>query len=399
MHFFRAPVLTPTTAGFSFLSDAAVIVSEEGRLESLTAFADRPGSEAANYAPAGLLLPPLVDCHIHIPQFPIRGRFMEGVRPPGGLLEGLARNVYPAEARCVDPTVARQVAREFLEDTRSNGTLGGVAYMTSHPAAVRAALEELPETWRVGLVLMDQNCPGELMISVDDAVVAFRALFADFGQRVVVTDRFAVVCSSRLRRAASAVAAELGMTTQTHLSEQPAELAAVARLYPDARHYTGVYDRDGLLGPGTLLAHCLHLSDEEWGLLGERGCAVCHCPVSNTALGSGTLDLSRLAEFGVPWALCTDVGASPSTSLLEELSHFLEVHAGRPWGGLATPEVGLLHATVAARELAGVAVGGLTPGAAFGALEFAAAVPAGATEGEVIRALFGAKPVRVLGGG
>ena len=66
----------------------------------------------------GVILPPLIDIHIHIPQHPIRGRFIEGVpddATQGKLLSGLQKNVFPAEAKCHDVEHARHVVEAFRQ--------------------------------------------------------------------------------------------------------------------------------------------------------------------------------------------------------------------------------------------------------------------------------------------
>lgn len=351
----------------------------------------------------GVLIPPLVDCHIHVPQHPIRGRFLEGVgagESGGALLAGLARNVYPAELRCGDAAYARDVVDRFAEETRGNGTLGGVAYMTSHPAATRMALERLPVSWRVGLVLMDQNCPAGLAISTAEAERAMRELAADFGRRVVITDRFAVACSEELRRAGVRVAKEFDLETQTHLAEQVAEVASVAAAYPEAGSYAEVYDRSGLLEREAILAHCIHLSEAEWGLLARRGCRVAHCPVSNTLLGSGVMPLDEVVGHGLEWAICTDVGASPTTSLLAELTHFLDVQG--PRSRHATVQEALWRVTVGAKRMGRVEVGGVTEGEVFAGVVVRGSGmadvvgPRGVGPGELAEAMRG-RVVRVWG--
>lgn len=372
--FLRAPVLRPGSASDSaeFLPDAAVITDSTGTLTFLGAFSDRPPElDERAFTRTNLLIPPLLDCHIHIPQNPIRGRFVEGVtgdEPEGPLLAGLARNVFPAEARCADPIYAKAVVQQFLADTRAAGTLGGVAYMTSSPAATRIALEILPKSWRVGLVLMDQLCPDNLKIDLDTATRAMRDLAQDFGQRLIITDRFAVACSSPLRKAAVQIAHEFGLGTQTHLSEQPGELATIKRLYPRAKDYTDVYDQDGLLTvPGhALLAHCIHLSDREWARLAETQSLIAHCPVSNTLLGSGTMPLDKVYEYNLDYALCTDVGASPTPSLFHEMGHFLGVHAGRSKHATAT--TAFYRTTAAARRVGQINIGDLQLGSKFAAV-------------------------------
>lgn len=392
----RGPLLLPGEADdcFEFIADGALLTDGRGVVDYAGAFAGRPsGAEERSFERVGLLMPALVDCHTHVPQWPIRGRFLEGVRgdePGGALLAGLERNVFPAEGRCGDVEFAVEVSRRFLADTRANGTLGGVVFMTSHPVAARAALQVLPASWRVGLVLMDQNCPAALSISVGEAVRAYEGLVRDFGQRVVLTDRFAVACSSRLRRAGTELARKYGLDAQTHLAEQPGEIAKVRAMYPEAASYAEVYERDGLLeagGAGAIAAHCIHLSEPEWRLLSRRRTRVAHCPVSNTLLGSGVMPLEEVYRHGLDWALCTDVGASPTTSLLAEATHFVGVHAGRT--ERATGCCALWRATTGARRVGRVEVGGLREGELLAAVEITSMVEETTAEDVIRRSVLG----------
>ena len=50
-------------------------------------------------------------------------------------------------------------------------------------------------------------------------------------------------------------------------------------------------DSVGLLRENTLLAHCVHLTDEDRKIIARRGAVISHCPVSNMKLCSGTFDL------------------------------------------------------------------------------------------------------------
>ena len=108
----------------------------------------------------GVMLPPLVDIHIHIPQHPIRGHFVDGVpddAPQGKLLAGLQKNVFPTEAKCHDAAIATSVVDEFRRDTLSHGAVGGCAYMMVSPRATDIALATLGDLWNVGMVLMNQK--------------------------------------------------------------------------------------------------------------------------------------------------------------------------------------------------------------------------------------------------
>src|SRR3954466_13336713 len=158
----RGPMLNPRGDGsIEFIRDGAIGVGADGRITSVNSF-DRASRDIRVRTSEGIILPPLLDAHIHIPQHPIRGGFMEGVaaNPDGGrLIAGLNRNVFPTEAKCASREYTERVVRDFLEDTLAHGVVGGCAYMTVHPDATRVALEMLPQSWSVGLVLMEMNCP------------------------------------------------------------------------------------------------------------------------------------------------------------------------------------------------------------------------------------------------
>lgn len=388
----RGPVLNPrATGGVDWWPDGVLVGDDRGRIVAAGPWDDvapRLNLDAAAVPRSkGVILPPLLDAHIHIPQHPIRGRFMEniGVDPPGGrLLASLERNVFPAEGRCEGPAHARHVVADFASDTLANGVVGGAAYMTVHARATRIALEQLPESWSVGLVLMNGRCPGSLRTDEPALADEIAALAADFGRRLIVTDRFAVCVDTPLRRRGVALARKYGLRMQTHLDEQRAEKALVEEvLYPDAASYTDVYARDGLLDCEPILAHCIHVRPEEVEIIAATASSIAHCPVSNTLLGSGVMPLDVVRDAGIPHALCTDVGASPTTSLLCEMAAFLKVHAGS--SAAATPEEALRLVTLAPAKILGLAdrIGSFAPGLEWSFIEVAwdnAATPATARE-------------------
>lgn len=354
----RSPIFAPEPGGaVRFIRDGVIACDAHGRIEWIGEFAQFPGRERGDIrASAGAIIPPLFDNHIHIPQHPIRGHFLDGVdensSPHGRLIAGLERNVFPAEARCADVAVADVIIHQFLHDTLAHGVVGGAAYMTVHTAATHRALEILPPSWSIGLVMMNQNCPAYLRTDEPNLERDYQQLASDFGQRVIVTDRFAVAVDSRLRRRGVALAQQYELRTQTHLNEQRGEKQLVEdKLYPGLT-YTGVYQRDGLLYHRAILAHCVHMSEPELRMLRDTGAGVAHCPVSNTLLGSGIMPLDAIVDHGIDYAMCTDVGASPTTSILNEMAQFLKVHAGR--SRRATPSEALFRATLAANRMMGL---------------------------------------------
>ena len=116
----------------------------------------------------------------------------------------------------------------------------------------------------------------------------------------------------------------------SHINENTREIATVARLF-GLSHYLETYDRHGLIGRRSVLAHNVHPTDQELKVIAARDASVSHCPSSNSALGSGLFPLTRHLAYGVRVALGSDVGAGTGFSLFKE---------GAP---------GLLHAAAARR--------------------------------------------------
>lgn len=364
----HGPVLVPHSSGCDYYRDGLVLVGPDGLIGYCGPFHESLVRDIGSIrASRGVILPPFLDIHTHISQHPIRGKFAEGVEqtnPQGRLLEGLKRNVYPAEALCNDPNRAEQVIRDFLTDTLRHGVVGGCAYMTSNVQATRLALTILPDTWRVGMVLMDRpDVPDNLRTDPESAIGQMAELAEVFGDRFVVTDRFAPVVSRNLRRSASKLAQKFDLFTQTHLNEHPSEKWLVEKvLYPDYPNYTSVYQRDGLFDCPCIVAHCIHMTTDEWKVISESRAIIAHCPTSNLLLGSGRMDLDEVIRHRIQYALATDVGASPTVSMLAEMGRFLQTHFGR--SAFATPTEALYRATIAPKHLLRLdtIVGGLTVG-------------------------------------
>ena len=268
----------------------------------------------------GVLLPGLVDTHVHFPQV----RAIGGLGMP--LLEWLDRRALPEEIRLGDPAYASAVAAEFLTGLIGAGTTTALVFGAHFPAAVdtlfgAAATVGLRIT--TGLVVSDRLLPAPLLTTPERAEIESRALVARWHgvgrARYAVTPRFSYSASDELLESCARVLAsapELWFTS--HVNENRAEVAEVARLFPDAAHYVDSYDRHRLLGSRSVLAHNVHVSDAELAVLAARGTAVAHCPSSNAALGSGLFPLRRHAEHGVAVALGSDVGAGTGFSILKE---------------------------------------------------------------------------------
>lgn len=81
-------------------------------------------------------------------------------------------------------------------------------------------------------------------------------------------------------------------------------------------------DSLGVLGPDVIAAHCVHVDEEEWDILAERGVTVSHCPCSNMKLASGRFPYELAIKSGVKIALGTDSASSNNNLDMREEMKF-----------------------------------------------------------------------------
>nr|WP_246042092.1 amidohydrolase [Cohnella pontilimi] len=120
---------------------------------------------------------------------------------------------------------------------------------------------------------------------------------------------------------------ELDLPIHTHMSETQAEVEQNIRDYGvrPAMHL----DRLGVFSRPAIVAHAVHLTDEEIALLADRGVAVSHNPVSNLKLASGVARVPEMLEAGVTVSLGTDsVASNNNLDLFEEIRMAALLHKG-----------------------------------------------------------------------
>jgi len=268
----------------------------------------------------GFLLPGLIDTHVHFPQLRVLGSLGRS------LLDWLEHRALPEEARMADEPYALETARQFVHTLAAHGTTTALVFGAHFVPATTALFEAADAAGlRIvsGLVLADRLLRPDLHQTPEAAYRASTELIRCFhGRRRLlysVTPRFALSASEALLEVCGALMREhAGLRFQTHLNENPAEIAEVARLFPWAADYLAVYERFGLTGPRAVMAHNVHATASEIARLAASSTAIAHCPCSNAALGSGIFPLRRHIEAGVRCALGTDVGGGTGFGVLKE---------------------------------------------------------------------------------
>ena len=219
-----------------------------------------------------------------------------------------------------------------------------MVYCTVRPELVEAFFTESQRRntrMIAGKVMMDRGAPPGLLDTPEQGYRESKALLERWHgngrQLYAITPRFAITSTDAQLEAAGALAREHPEAyVQTHLCENHREIATARELFPWSESYTQVYGRYGLLGPRTLLGHCIHLEESEVDLLHGSGSTAVFCPTSNLFLGSGLFDLERLRRRDVSVALATDVGGGTSYSMLRTAAEGYKVLQlrGQSWPAL-----------------------------------------------------------------
>ena len=280
-----------------------------------------------------LIVPACVDLHVHAPQYAFRGMGMELE-----LIDWLNTYTFPEEAKYVDADYALRSYQFFTDDLEASPSCRAVIFGTIHNSG-NCVLADLLKAKKmpclVGKVNMDRNAPDYLCETAESSFAATQAFVDSFKNddtvAPIITPRFVPSCTPALMDNLGKLAAARHLPIQSHLSENKKEIAWVKALHPECKNYAEVYDRYGLLTDKTILAHCVHPTDEEIELLIRRGTYIAHCPESNINLTSGIAPITRLLDAGVHIGLGSDVAAGSQLSLFKAMMSALQVSKMRQY--------------------------------------------------------------------
>jgi guanine deaminase len=317
-------------ASYRYIEDGAVVV-DQGKIVSVGEWNDAlkltaPRAEIIDHRP-GLILPGFIDTHVHYPQMQVIGSYAKD------LLEWLNTYTFIEEQRFADMTHAGRIASAFCDELVRYGTTTAAVYCTVHPQSAEAFFKEARKRdmrMIAGKVMMDRNAPEGLRDTPQQGYDDSKALLEKWDGVVrlhyAITPRFALTSSHEQLEMAQDLAREFpDAYVQTHVNESLGEIEFAKELYPNLPDYLGIYEHYGLLGPKTLLGHCIHMNDREVSVMYETGSVAVFCPTSNLFIGSGLFDRERMMAGNVRIGVATDVGGGTSYSMLRTLDEGYKV--------------------------------------------------------------------------
>lgn len=279
-----------------------------------------------------ILIPGLVDLHIHAPQYTFRGLGMDLE-----LLDWLNTNTFPEESKYEDLVYAREAYSIFVENLKYSATTRACIFATIHNPATRLLMELLEDSGlrtMVGKVNMDRNSPDYLREasaakSAEDTrnwIIETQGTFQNV--KPILTPRFIPSCTDELMEALKELQSEFKLPVQSHLSENQGEIAWVSELCPQAAFYGDAYDRFGLFGGEdckTVMAHCVSSGDAECRLMKEREVFIAHCPASNMNISSGIAPVRKFLDMGICVGLGSDVAGGTTESIFTAMVDAIHV--------------------------------------------------------------------------
>ncbi|NQZ31090.1 MAG: guanine deaminase [Oceanospirillaceae bacterium] len=329
LHCIANPDISGVDQSYQYFADGLLII-EEGKIaqlgEASQLLALYPDLEIVTH-PNKLIVPGFIDTHIHYPQTAVIASYGEQ------LLDWLENYTFPAEAEFSDPEHCRETADFFVNELLKNGTTTALVFGTVHKESVSAffdAADKQQLRMIAGKVMMDRNAPDNLtdtaQSSYDDSKELIEAYHQKNRLSYAVTPRFAPTSTElQLQLAGQLLQEYPDLYLHTHLSENHNEIAWVKGLFPERSNYLDVYDHYQLVTDRSIFAHAIHLCESECQRLAEADAAVAFCPTSNTFLGSGLFNLSKMERHNVQVALGTDIGGGTSFSMLQTMQEAYKV--------------------------------------------------------------------------
>ena len=270
-----------------------------------------------------LIIPGLVDMHLHAPQYIFIGLHMDMK-----LLDWLNEYTFPAESKYKSLSFAKKAYDIFVKDLTLTSTTRFSMFATIHNEATLYLMNELEKTGfkgYVGKVNMDRNSPKYLIEKTDKSVkntLEWLDACEDFKNiKPIITPRFIPSCSDKLMGELSKIIRKRDLPVQSHLSENRAEIEWVKELMPNVKSYEEGYDQFGMLGSITnsIMAHYVWPDEKGIKLMKNRRVWVAHSPSSNRNLSSGIAPIGRYLREGIKVGLATDVAGGSYLSMFRAM--------------------------------------------------------------------------------
>ena len=284
-----------------------------------------------------LIIPGMVDLHVHAPQYAFRGMCMDLE-----LMDWLNQYTFPEEEKYTNLDYAKKAYSIFTKALKNSATTRACIFATRHRDATVLLMELMEETGLVsyvGKVNMDREASKALIEESAEA-----SAYNTFGwinsihnkfqnTKPILTPRFIPCCTDELMEELKQIQMTYGIPVQSHLSESPGEIEFVHFLRPNNEFYGDAYNDYDLFGKNddintdvkTVMAHCVWSTEKEVELMKKNGVFVAHCPASNMNLSSGIAPIRKYLDLDLKIGLGSDVAGGQTESIFRAITDSIQV--------------------------------------------------------------------------
>lgn len=251
-----------------------------------------------------ILIPGLINLHTHAAM-----TLMRGIADDLPLEIWLQQHIWPAEAAHVSPQFV-------LDGTRlacAEMLLGGITCFNDMYFFPKAAAQAATEFgMRAALGITTLEFPGNYASDADDYIAKGLAARETCRDNPLISFCLAphapyTVADRTFQRIAT-LAEQLDLPIHCHLHETRHEVDDALR--QNGQRPLARLQALGLIGPGFIGVHSVHLDDREIAVLSAANASIAHCPSSNLKLASGFARIAEMSRSGINIGLGTDGAAS-----------------------------------------------------------------------------------------
>jgi 5-methylthioadenosine/S-adenosylhomocysteine deaminase len=300
----NAQIVTMNQQEEVFTGDVRI---ENDRIVQIGANLDPQPEDEVIDATDKVLIPGLIQTHIHLCQTLFRGQADDLE-----LLDWLRKRIWPLEAAHDEESVYYSALLGLGELIRSGTTSIVDMETVNYTEFAFRAMAESGIRAISGKVMMDHGSevPAPLYETTEASIRESVRLLEEWHNydngrlQYAFCPRFVVSCTEELLIQVRDLAAHYNVKVHTHASENQKEIELVQA--ERGLRNIAYLDHIGLAGPDLILAHCIWLDEEEKEILSKRQVKVSHCPGSNLKLASGIAEVPDLITRDIVMSLGAD---------------------------------------------------------------------------------------------
>lgn len=255
-----------------------------------------------------VLIPGLITAHTHLYGILLRGANL-GIEPPTDFAQVLQRVWWPVDEALTLEDAHASALSASADMLKSGSTLFADTY--SGPNSIEGSLQAIADaTKNIGIrsilafEMTERHNPEEARNGLEENISFIREAKKEPLVSGMMSVHASFTVGDEIVKEAASAARNLGAPITVHTSEGKVDL--YHNLERWGERTVERLDRLGLLDSNAVLAHCVHVSENELELIRKRDAKVAHNPMSNMLNAVGTAPVPDMLDMGITVGLGND---------------------------------------------------------------------------------------------